>query len=87
MFLESSLHGALNGELINANYTDLNMRLRVLLNNLKRKQLDITLNRMIRPVTPNQPFSVENGILRVSRQLVLCRISDKTLSLSRERNI
>ncbi len=57
---------------------DLNHWLPSLINHLESPMFHISLNLCISEFPSNQSFCVENGVVRVHGDLILCGISDKT---------
>jgi hypothetical protein len=55
----------------------LNMGLGILLDNLEGEELDVILDVLIAPVPANETLRVEDGVLRVRRQLILGRVTDQ----------
>jgi hypothetical protein len=58
-------------------YFYLNMGLGILLDNLEGEELDVILNVLVAPVSANETLRVEDGVLRVRRQLILGRVTDQ----------
>jgi hypothetical protein len=53
------------------------MGLGILLYNLEGEELDVILDVLIAPVPANETLRVEDSVLRVSRQLILGRVTDQ----------
>jgi hypothetical protein len=53
------------------------MGLGILLDNLEGEELDVILDVLVAPVTTNQTLRVEDGVLRIGRQLILGRVTDQ----------
>jgi hypothetical protein len=53
------------------------MGLGILLDNLEGEELDVILDVLVAPVPANETLRVEDGVLRVRRQLILGRVTDQ----------
>jgi hypothetical protein len=58
---------------------DLDTGLAIFANNLEREMLHVILNVLLVELASNQSLDIEDGILWVVGELILCGISDKTL--------
>mmetsp|Transcript_27977 Transcript_27977/g.41494 ORF Transcript_27977/g.41494 Transcript_27977/m.41494 type:complete len:438 (-) Transcript_27977:128-1441(-) len=67
--------------------SNLNNRLVIVRNNFVWNKLLIRLNRFVRVITSNETLYVKDGIFGVDGSLVLCSISNKTVSVVHESNV
>ena len=79
----------LGGELLLAVATGghADVRLSFLLIGLEWEVLDVALHGAVTPVPSDEPLGVEDGVLRVGRELVLGRVTDQSLALLGERHV
>lgn len=59
---------------------DLNVGLISLVDDLERIVLGVALNILVIKTTSNETFGVKDGVLWILWGLILCRVSDKSLS-------
>lgn len=69
-----------------ATVLDLDVGLATLVDDLEREVLHIGLHLSVRELAADETLGVEDGVVRVHRDLVLRGITDQTLGV-RERNI
>ena len=50
---------------------------------LERPQLDVSLHNRIGKLAANEPLCIEDGVLWVSGDLVLCSVTDESLSIGK----